>query len=151
MKVADIRRELVDCSPEKREELLGGLVGAIYTFSELGRKEIGHGFEELQSIADRWYAGMVTKEAWLRYIENRLPFLDDEAEEIVVFLPEPYYIPKPRIEVVELELPDIHYEIADIEQPKQEHIPYRPKLYKYDKRRNFKPKNIWNRIRSRCK
>lgn len=151
MKVEDVRKELADCSPERREELLGGLVGAIYTFEELGRKEIGHGFEDLQSISNSWYAGRISKEAWLRYIENRLPFFDDEAEEIVVFLPEPYYIPHPRIEVQELELPDIHYEIVDIVEPKQEPIPYRPKLNKYDKRRNFKPKNSWNRIRSRCK
>lgn len=150
MKVADVRKELADCSPERREELLSGLVGFIYTFDECGKKEIGHGFDDLIRIGEEWFPGMVTKEAWLNGIENRLEYFNDESEEVVVVLPQPYYIPPVRFELKEIDIPDIRF-LEPIEQPKEEPIPYRQKLAKYDKRRNFKPKNFWNRIRSRCK
>lgn len=149
MRVADIRKELDGCSPERREELLGGFVGFIYTFDECGKKEIGHGFDDLLRIGEEWYVGKVTKESWLNAIEDRMKFLDDELEEMVVILTQPYYIPYVRFELKDFDLPDIRF-LEPIEKPKPEPVRYRPKFGKYDKRRNFKPKNVWNRIRSRC-
>ena len=77
---------------------------------------------------------------WFGYIFDR-PF----------FPPMEYQI-KP-LEDIKDALENIRYEVEIMREP-MESVPkpheHKDKLLKYDKRRNYSPKNYWNRCRSRC-
>lgn len=153
MKVKELLKELSEC-PERREELLGSSIFLILVYTAEGRKEVGHGFEDLLRVSDELYEGKVTKEKWLDTIEYDLNRLDGDGEvgfNVMLFdsrVVEPY-VPM-KFTLKDIKLPEM-IEVVDVEYRKEPPPPYRSKMKPYDKRRNFKPKNFWNRIRSRCK
>ncbi len=153
MKVKELLKELSEC-PERREELLGSSIFLVLVSTPEGRKQVGHGFDDLIRISDELYEGKVTKEKWLDTIEYDLNRMDGDVEVgfnvmlIDVRGLEPYLPMK--FTLKDIKLPEI-VEVVDVEHEEAPPPPYRPKLKQYDKRRNFKPKNFWNRIRSRCK
>lgn len=152
MKVKELLKELSEC-PERREELLGSVVETVIVYHTYGYEKAGRGFDDLLRVSFELYGERVTKERWLELIEHDLRQMDEDYE--VGFRAvladtrcvEP--IEPVELDINSLKLPEIR-EVVDVDEWKTPPPPYRPKLKQYDKRRNFKPKNIWNRIRSRC-
>ena len=152
MKVGELLKELSK-HPERREELLGSVIETVIVYHTYGYERAGRGFDDLLRVSDELYGGRVTKEVWLKYIEHDLRQMDEDY--IVGFrvvLPDTRSIEtiEPTLDINSLKLPEIRCVDID-EKPEREIPPYKSKMKPYDKRRNFKPKNFWNRIRSRCK
>ena len=153
MKVKELLKELSEC-PERREELLGSSILLVLVSTSEGRKEVGHGFEDLIRVSDELYGGKVTKERWLDIIEYDLNRMDGDCEVgfnamLVDYRDVEPYLPM-KFSLKDIKLPEM-IEVVDVEYEKEPPPPYRSKMKPFDKRRNFKPKNFWNRIRSRCK
>ena len=152
MKVKELLKELSEC-PERREELLGSSIFLVLVSTPEGCKDVGHGFDDLIRISDELYEGKVTKEKWLDTIEYNLNRLDGDCEvgfKVMLIDArglEPYLPMK--FTLKNIKLPKI-VEIVDVEHEEAPPPHYRSKMKTYDKRRNFKPKQKWNRIRSRC-
>lgn len=153
MKVKELLKELSEC-PERREELLGSVVETVIVYYTWGYKKAGRGFDDLLRISFELYGERVTKERWLELIEHDLRKMDEDYEVgfravlIDTRCIEP--IEPVKFDINSLKLPEIR-EVVDIDERKLTPPPYCSKMKPYDKRRNFKPKNFWNRIRSRCK
>ena len=153
MKVEELLKKLSEF-PEQREELISGVVGTVVLATDGGYKEVGYGFDEMMKLSYELYGDRVTKEKWLDCIEAHLMKMPEgfEADFRVVLLDIEYakaYVPM-KFVLKDFKLPEIRY-VNILEEPEREIPPYRPKMKPFDKRRNFKPKNFWNRIRSRCK
>lgn len=153
MKVKELLKELSEC-PERREELLGSSISLVLVHTAEGRKEVGNSFEDLLRVSDELYEGRVTKEKWLDNIEYNLNRMDGDDEVGFKLLLFGYsdiepYLPM-KFSLKDVKLPEM-IEVVDVEYEKEPPPPYRSKMKPFDKRRNFKPKNFWNRIRSRCK
>ena len=153
MKVKELLKKLSEC-PERREELIGSVVETVIVYYKWGYKKTGRGFDYLLRVSFELYGERVTKERLLEVIEHDLRQMDEDYEVgfrailIDTRCIEP--IEPVQFEINSLKLPEIRY--VDIyEKPEMEIPRYKSKMKPYDKRRNFKPKNFRNRIRSRCK
>ena len=150
MKVKELLKELSE-HPERREELLGSAIFEVMLITAGGYKEFGYGFDDLVRIGAEVYEGRVSKERWLFMIEHDLMLMDGDVEVgFRVVLRDPRIETPKKFEISELKMPEM-IEVVDVEYEKEPPPPYRSKMKPFDKRRNFKPKNFWNRIRSRCK
>lgn len=156
MKVKELLKELSEC-PERREKLLGSSILMVLVSTPEVCRQVGHGFDDLIRISDKLYEGKVTKEKWLDTIEYNLNCLDGDGEvgfyvTLIDARGLESYLPM-KFTLKDIVLPEI-IEVVDVEHVEHEEAPpppYKSKMKPYDKRRNFKPKNFWNRIRSRCK
>lgn len=150
MTAAELLSELLEF-PERREELLGSSIEYIIVVDRCGSHKAGYGFEDLVKTCNELYEGRVTKEKLLDNIENDIRQMEDD--DVVCFrviLPDIRMYESLEVLLDKVKMPEV--KVVDIDEPVAPPPPhYRPKLKSYDKRRNFKPKNFWNRIRSRCK
>ena len=147
MKVKELLKELSEC-PERREELLGSVVETVIVYYTWGYKKAGRGFDYLLRMSFELYGERVTKERWLELIEHDLRKMDEDYE--VGFRAVLIDTRCIELDINSLKLQEIRV-VVDVDERKPTPPPYCSKMKPYDKRRNFKPKNFWNRIRSRCK
>ena len=149
MTAGKILKEILE-HPERREELLRSIIGVVTLVTSYGNKEVGEGFDDMLSTCQEFYGEHVTKEKLLDTIQSFLERTDPDNEAIfkaIVFDYTP--IESIRLELKDFKVPEM-IEVIDMDEERLPPPQYRPKIKSYDKRRNFKQKNFWNRIRSRC-